>query len=91
MDAVEVAAAMESGMETLGVETFTRSGTSIRGDLLEGLVIERCPEFNLWLTGQRSRYAAFRAALLQRLVESLPAESARADRTRKLGRDRAVR
>ena len=30
------------------------------GELLEGLVIERCPEFNLWLTGQQSRYAAFR-------------------------------
>lgn len=74
-DAVEVATAMERGIETLGVDELQVLSALYGGELLEGLVIERCPEFNLWLTGQKSRYAAFRAALLQRLVESLPAES----------------
>ena len=74
-DAVEVASAMERGIETLGVDELQVLSALYGGELLEGLVIERCPEFNLWLTGQKSRYAAFRAALLQRLVESLPAES----------------
>lgn len=75
VDAVGVAAAMERGIETLGVDELQVLSDLYSGELLEALVIERCPEFNLWLTGQKSRYAAFRAALLQRLVESLPAES----------------
>jgi TolB-like protein len=75
VDAIEVAAVMEKGIETLGVEKLQFLSELYTGDLLDGLVMERCPEFNLWLTGQKSRYATFRAALLQRLVESLPAES----------------
>lgn len=77
MDAVEVASAIEGGIETLGAERLQALCELYTGELLEGLVIERCPEFNLWLTGQQSRYAAFRTALLQRLADSLPADSAR--------------
>jgi TolB-like protein/DNA-binding SARP family transcriptional activator len=75
VDASEVASAMDGAIETLGTEQLRTLCGLYTGELLEGLVIERCPEFNLWLTGQRSRYAAFRATLLQRLVESLPADS----------------
>ena len=78
VDAAEVAAAMDGRIETLGAEPLQALCDLYRGELLEGLVIDRCPEFNLWLTGQQSRYAAFRATLLQRLVESLPADSDRA-------------
>lgn len=74
-DAVEVASAMERGVETLSGDELQVLSALYGGELLEGLFIERCPEFNLWLTGQKSRFATFRAALLQRLVESLPAES----------------
>jgi DNA-binding SARP family transcriptional activator len=77
VDAVEVACAMDSGIETLGVDRLQALCELYTGELLEGLVIERCPEFNVWLTGQQSRYAAFRAALLRRLVESLPADSSK--------------
>jgi TolB-like protein/DNA-binding SARP family transcriptional activator len=78
VDAVEVASAMEGEIETLGVDQLQILCDLYRGELLEGLVIERCPEFNLWLAGQQSRYAAFRATLLQRLVESLPVDSSKA-------------
>ncbi len=77
VDAVEVASAMQRGVETLGVDQLQALTELYSGELLEGLVIERCPEFNLWLTGQQSRYAAFRATLLQRLAESLPADSSK--------------
>lgn len=77
VDAVEVASALEGGIETLGADRLQALCELYTGELLEGLVIERCPEFNLWLTGQQRRYAAFRTALLQRLAESLPADSAR--------------
>jgi len=75
VDAAEVASAMNGAIETLGSQQLQALCELYSGELLEGLVIERCPEFNLWLTGQRSRYAAFRTTLLQRLVESLPADS----------------
>src|SRR5215469_2449123 len=77
VDAAEVASAFEGGIETLGAGQLQALCELYTGELLEGLVIERCPEFNLWLTGQRSRYVAFRTALLQRLADSLPAHSAR--------------
>jgi TolB-like protein len=75
VDALEVASAMGRGIETLEIYQLQKLCELYTGELLEGLVIERCPEFNLWLTGQQSRYSAFRAALLQRLVEKLPADS----------------
>jgi DNA-binding SARP family transcriptional activator/TolB-like protein len=75
VDAAKVASAMDGAIETLSAEQSQALCDLYSGELLEGLVIERCPEFNLWLTGQRSRYAAFRATLLQRLAESLPADS----------------
>jgi len=75
VDAAEVASAMDGAIEALGTQQLRALCELYSGELLEGLVIERCPEFNLWLTGQRSRYAAFRATLLQRLVEILPADS----------------
>jgi TolB-like protein len=77
VDALEVAAAMERGVEKLNLEQLQTLSELYAGELLEGLAIERCPEFNLWLTGQQSRYAAFRTALLQRLVQSLPADSSK--------------
>jgi DNA-binding SARP family transcriptional activator len=77
VDAQEVASAMERGVERLSLEQLQALSELYRGELLEGLVIERCPEFNLWLTGQQSRYAAIRTALLQRVVESLPADSSK--------------
>ena len=77
VDAVEVASAVAKGIETLGADRLQALSELYSGELLEGLVVERCPEFNLWLAGQRSRYAAFRASLLQRLVGSLPADSSR--------------
>jgi DNA-binding SARP family transcriptional activator len=75
VDAIEVAAAMERGIESLGVEDLQVLCDLYSGELLEGLTIERCPEFNVWLAGQKSRYATYRAALLRRLVENLPADS----------------
>jgi TolB-like protein len=75
VDALEIAAAMHDRIESLDAERLLVLCNHYGGELLEGLAVERCPEFNLWLTSQRSRYAAFRTELLGRLVERLPAES----------------
>jgi len=77
VDAAEIPSALDDAIEKLGTEQLQALCDLYTGELLEGLVIERCPEFNLWLTGQRSRYAAFRATLLQQLIESLPEDSGR--------------
>ena len=75
VDAVEVDSAVQKGIERLNIDRLQTLCELYRGELVEGLAIERCPEFNMWLTGQQSRYAVFRASLLQRLVESLPESS----------------
>lgn len=75
VDALAVASAVEGGIETLPIDQVQALCDLYSGELLEGLVIQRCPEFNMWLSGQQRRYAAYRTSLLQRLVQSLPSDS----------------
>ena len=42
------------------------------GDFLDGLEIDRSPAFSGWLTAQRRRFRGCHAALLERLVRSVP-------------------
>ena len=42
------------------------------GDFLDGLEIDRSPAFTGWLTAQRRRFRGCHAALLERLVGSVP-------------------
>jgi TolB-like protein/DNA-binding SARP family transcriptional activator/Flp pilus assembly protein TadD len=76
VDAWQIAGAVERGLGALDATALQQLSDLYRGELLEGLALERSPEYHLWLTGQRSRYAAYRADLLQRLAAILPADSA---------------
>ena len=75
VDAWQVTEAVERGLATLDAARLQQLSRLHRGELLEGLAVERSPEFQLWLTGQRSRFAGFRAQLLKQLATSLPAGS----------------
>ena len=46
------------------------------GDLLEGLAIDRCPQFESWLAGQRRRYRRMHAQLLHALACCVPDDEA---------------
>ncbi len=76
VDALEVARAIEQGIETLTTERLRALVTLFAGDFLEGLEIDRSPAFNAWLTAQRRRFRACHAALLENLVKALPDDEA---------------
>ena len=75
IDALEVSQAVDHGLASFDIPTLQSLSDLYRGEVLEGLVFARSPEFNLWLTTLRSRYSAIRVDLLKMLVERLPAES----------------
>lgn len=47
-----------------------------RGELLEGLEVDRSPAFAAWLTGQRRRFRGMQASLLEHLAANAPAGQA---------------
>lgn len=68
VDAMQVAAAVQNGVEALDPEQLQVLIELFRGDVLEGLEIDRSPGFNNWLVAQRRRFRACQAALLEHLV-----------------------
>ena len=72
VDAIEIARAIDAGIQTLTPERQRALSILFNGDLLEGLEIDRSPVFNGWLTAQRRRFRACQAALLEHLVKSVP-------------------
>ena len=75
VDAIEIEAAMRSGIATLGAERLHALCLLFAGDFLDGLEIERSPHFNGWLLGQRRRFRACHIAVLEHLVDTLGVES----------------
>ncbi|BCG93278.1 transcriptional regulator [Mesorhizobium sp. 131-2-1] len=75
VDAVEAAAAVAEGIETLGLERLRTLSHLFAGDFLDGLELDRSPHFNSWLTAQRRRFRSCHVAVLEHLIGLLPAES----------------
>jgi TolB-like protein/DNA-binding SARP family transcriptional activator len=73
VDALKVAAAAETGLESFDLHRLRSLSELLTGELLEGLEIDRSPSFNAWLTAQRRRFSACHAAILERLALKLPA------------------
>ena len=74
VDAIEIARAVQEGLETAGPERQRTLANLFAGDFAEGLEIDRSPAFNGWLTSQRRRFRSCHAALLERLVGSASEE-----------------
>ena len=70
VDACEVQRACRAGTGGLAPERARALLESFGGTFLEGLHVDRCPEFTAWLLVQRRRFHAWRVALLERLAES---------------------
>jgi DNA-binding SARP family transcriptional activator len=75
VDAVQIAAAAEAGIETLDVLRLRELSRLFAGDFLDGLEIDRSPHFNQWLIAQRRRFRSCHAAVLEHLASKLPAGS----------------
>ncbi|MEI9412170.1 transcriptional regulator [Mesorhizobium salmacidum] len=74
VDALEISHAATHGIDTLDAERLRALAELFAGDFLDGLEFERNPHFNSWLIGQRRRFRSVHAAVLERLVASLPTD-----------------
>jgi DNA-binding SARP family transcriptional activator len=72
VDAAHVVRATSEGLDGLGPERLRRLLALFAGDFLDGLEIDRCPQFNAWLVAQRRRFRASQTAALEHIVRSLP-------------------
>lgn len=68
VDALEVDRAAREGIDRLAPQRLRRLAALFAGDFLDGLEIDRSPEFAGWLSAQRYRLRACRAAVLEHLV-----------------------
>jgi DNA-binding SARP family transcriptional activator/TolB-like protein len=75
VDALQVGRALDAGLEPLPVERLAALAALFDGEFLEGLDIDRNPEFGGWLTAQRRRFRAGQAALLELLARRAPPDS----------------
>jgi TolB-like protein/Flp pilus assembly protein TadD len=71
VDAIEIAGATQN-IETMDLDRLRTLAALFTADFLDGLEIDRSPAFSAWLTGQRRRFRGYHAALLERLVGSVP-------------------
>jgi DNA-binding SARP family transcriptional activator/Tfp pilus assembly protein PilF len=76
IDARRVQRAMRTGVDTLSAQRARELEASFRGEFLEGLEIDHCPEFMGWVLAQRRRFRATRLALLERLSRCVPDDEA---------------
>ena len=76
VDALEVERAAQAGVEALPPERLEALAALFAGDFLDGLEVDRNPGFAAWLTGQRRRFRARHAALLERLARIAEGEAA---------------
>jgi DNA-binding SARP family transcriptional activator/TolB-like protein len=75
VDALEVQAATQGGLAALDAPRLRALAARFGGDFLQGLTIERSAPYTAWLIGQRRRFRAIHAAILERLAQALPAGS----------------
>lgn len=76
VDVLEVSAATSQGVEKLDLERLRALTELFSGDFVEGLEIDRSPQFDTWVVMQRRRFRARHIALLEQLVGRLPPGSA---------------
>ena len=74
VDAIEVASAAEEGLKAIELDRLRSLAGLFAGDFLEGLEIDRNPNFGTWLTAQRRRFTSCHAVILEQLVARLPSE-----------------
>ena len=76
VDAIEVGSAIAAGIERLSSERQRALLLLFNGDFLEGLEIDRNPNFDGWLTAQRRKFRGCHTALLEHLARTAPNDEA---------------
>ena len=78
LDVADIAAADRKGMSTLAADALEALSELFAGDFLEGLEVERSPEFDSWLAAQRRRFRHCHAAVLECLAASVAGDGDKA-------------
>jgi DNA-binding SARP family transcriptional activator/Tfp pilus assembly protein PilF len=76
IDAREVQRTVQSGIAALPPQRVRELQGFFRGEFLEGLELDHCPQFMAWLLAQRRRFRDWRLALLEQLVHSVADDEA---------------
>ena len=76
VDAIEIAGVTQKGVESLPAERLRHLCELFAGDFLDGLEIDRSPQFHGWLIAQRRRFRGCHTALLERLAKSARGDEA---------------
>jgi len=76
VDAIEIARAIETGIDGLAIERSRSLVALFAGDFLEGLEVEHSPLYHGWMTAQRRRFRNCHVALLERLALSAAQDEA---------------
>lgn len=71
VDVIEISACIATGLEKLEPARLAGLSRLFAGDFLEGLEVDRCPDFAAWLMAQRRRFRAWHVAVLEHLVAGL--------------------
>jgi DNA-binding SARP family transcriptional activator len=69
VDVVEIAGTTQKGIQKLPLERLRALCALFTGDFLDGLDIDRNPQFNGWLIAERRRVRGCHAALLEHLAK----------------------
>ena len=72
VDGVEISRATQEGFASLPPERLRELCGLFAGDFLDGLEIERNPQFNSWLIAERRRFRGCHTALLEHLGQDRP-------------------
>ncbi|TIQ36662.1 MAG: transcriptional regulator [Mesorhizobium sp.] len=75
IDALEAAAAVAEGIDTLSVGRLRTLAQLFAGDFLDGLELDRSPHFSSWQIAQRRRFGACHVAVLEHIIGLLPTEA----------------
>jgi DNA-binding SARP family transcriptional activator/TolB-like protein len=75
VDVVQIARLTQAGVDKLATERLRALAALFAGDFLDGLEIDRSPQFNAWLMAQRRRLRASHTAVIEHIVRRLPPES----------------
>lgn len=76
VDAREAARVTQLGLESFQVSQLREACALFAGDFLDGLEVDRSPQFNAWLIAQRRHFRSCHTALLEHLTRVLPGSDA---------------
>jgi DNA-binding SARP family transcriptional activator/TolB-like protein/Tfp pilus assembly protein PilF len=75
VDAIALLQRAQEALQDGAPEVLQSLHTLFRGDFLEGFFLNRAPQFDNWLAGQRHSFSQLRRQLLERLSLALPSDS----------------